>query len=157
MIVFKNASKKVTYLLKRNGSALCSCAVVELFAVWLQQKLASMQGKRVLVVFDECHSLLEWAGFRKDFMNLDEFLVRSKVRPQVLCLTATLTSDKQTELFKYLGITDCYIATRQFNTHYELQQPTEPSKQPIRTRYLGHVTGNQPIRDQYFLIDSVGS
>eukprot|EP00116_Pleurobrachia_bachei_P010175 sb/3470437/ len=29
------------------------------------------------------------------------------------------------------------------------------SKQPIRTRYLGHVTGNQPIRNQYFLIRSV--
>eukprot|EP00116_Pleurobrachia_bachei_P015530 sb/3475792/ len=27
----------------------------------------------------------------------------------------------------------------------------ETSKQPIRTRYLGHVTGYQPIRDQYFL------
>ena len=25
-------------------------------------------------------------------------------------------------------------------------------KQPIRTRYLGHVTGYQPIRDQYFLM-----
>eukprot|EP00116_Pleurobrachia_bachei_P014614 sb/3474876/ len=29
------------------------------------------------------------------------------------------------------------------------------SKQPIRTPYLGHVTGYQPIRDQYFLIWSV--
>eukprot|EP00116_Pleurobrachia_bachei_P011531 sb/3471793/ len=29
------------------------------------------------------------------------------------------------------------------------------SKQPIRTRYLGHVTGYQPIRYQYFLIRSV--
>eukprot|EP00116_Pleurobrachia_bachei_P003357 sb/3463619/ len=29
------------------------------------------------------------------------------------------------------------------------------SKQPIRTRCLGHVTGYQPIRDQYFLIWSV--
>eukprot|EP00116_Pleurobrachia_bachei_P015489 sb/3475751/ len=30
--------------------------------------------------------------------------------------------------------------------------PTIPAgmKQPIRTRYLGHVTGNQPIRNQYF-------
>eukprot|EP00116_Pleurobrachia_bachei_P012590 sb/3472852/ len=28
---------------------------------------------------------------------------------------------------------------------------TETSKQPIRTRYLGHETGYQPIRDQYFL------
>ena len=26
--------------------------------------------------------------------------------------------------------------------------------QPIRTCYLGHVTGYQPIRDQYFLIRS---
>eukprot|EP00116_Pleurobrachia_bachei_P007337 sb/3467599/ len=32
--------------------------------------------------------------------------------------------------------------------------PTDTSKQPIRTRYLGHVTGYQPIRDQYFLIRS---
>eukprot|EP00116_Pleurobrachia_bachei_P015671 sb/3475933/ len=33
-----------------------------------------------------------------------------------------------------------------------LKEPTEPSKQPIRTRYLGHVTGYQPMRDQYFLL-----
>eukprot|EP00116_Pleurobrachia_bachei_P005154 sb/3465416/ len=33
--------------------------------------------------------------------------------------------------------------------------PTERSKQPIRTRYLGHVTGYQPIRCQCFLIRSV--
>eukprot|EP00116_Pleurobrachia_bachei_P013614 sb/3473876/ len=35
------------------------------------------------------------------------------------------------------------------------QEPTESSKQPIRTRYLGHVTGYQPIRNHYFLIRSV--
>eukprot|EP00116_Pleurobrachia_bachei_P008668 sb/3468930/ len=34
-------------------------------------------------------------------------------------------------------------------------EPTDTSKQPIRTRYLGHATGYQPIRDQYFLIWSV--
>ena len=28
-------------------------------------------------------------------------------------------------------------------------------KQPIKTRYLGHVTGYQPIRDQFFLIRQV--
>eukprot|EP00116_Pleurobrachia_bachei_P003542 sb/3463804/ len=33
----------------------------------------------------------------------------------------------------------------------------KPVKQPIRTLYLGHVTGYQPIRDQYFLIRSVTS
>ena len=33
-----------------------------------------------------------------------------------------------------------------------LQFYKEVSKQPIRTRYLGHVTGYPPIRDQYFLI-----
>eukprot|EP00116_Pleurobrachia_bachei_P018011 sb/3478273/ len=27
--------------------------------------------------------------------------------------------------------------------------PTETSKQPIRTRYLGHVTGYKPIRYEY--------
>eukprot|EP00116_Pleurobrachia_bachei_P005399 sb/3465661/ len=34
-------------------------------------------------------------------------------------------------------------------------EPTETSELPIRTRSLGHVTGYQPIRDQYFLIRSV--
>eukprot|EP00116_Pleurobrachia_bachei_P012725 sb/3472987/ len=34
-------------------------------------------------------------------------------------------------------------------------EPTETSKQPIRTRYLGHVTGYQPIRDKYFRFRSV--
>ena len=34
------------------------------------------------------------------------------------------------------------------------QQPTESSKRPIRARYLSHVIGYQPIRDQYFLIRS---
>eukprot|EP00116_Pleurobrachia_bachei_P017413 sb/3477675/ len=32
------------------------------------------------------------------------------------------------------------------------RKPTETSKQPIRPRYLGHVTDYQPIRDQYFLV-----
>eukprot|EP00116_Pleurobrachia_bachei_P015641 sb/3475903/ len=41
---------------------------------------------------------------------------------------------------------------REVGTH---QEPTNTSKQPIRTRYLGHMTGYQPIRDQYFLIRSV--
>eukprot|EP00116_Pleurobrachia_bachei_P004041 sb/3464303/ len=33
-----------------------------------------------------------------------------------------------------------------------LQEPTETNKQPIRTHYLGHMIGYQPIRDQYLLI-----
>ena len=31
------------------------------------------------------------------------------------------------------------------------REPTESSKQPIRARYLGHVTGYQPTSEQYFL------
>eukprot|EP00116_Pleurobrachia_bachei_P004577 sb/3464839/ len=38
-------------------------------------------------------------------------------------------------------------------TIVRFKEPTETSKQPIRTRYLGHVTGYQPIRD----LDLVGS
>ena len=34
------------------------------------------------------------------------------------------------------------------------QEPTESSKKPIRTSYLGQVTVYQPIRDQYFMIRS---
>eukprot|EP00116_Pleurobrachia_bachei_P016556 sb/3476818/ len=33
--------------------------------------------------------------------------------------------------------------------YYE-QKPTKTIEQPIRTRYLGHMTCYQPIRDQYF-------
>eukprot|EP00116_Pleurobrachia_bachei_P016466 sb/3476728/ len=35
------------------------------------------------------------------------------------------------------------------------QEPTDTRKQPIRARYLGHVTVYQPIIDPYFLIRSV--
>eukprot|EP00116_Pleurobrachia_bachei_P000955 sb/3461217/ len=37
----------------------------------------------------------------------------------------------------------------------QILEPTDTSKQPISTRYLGHVTSYRPIRDQYFLIRSV--
>eukprot|EP00116_Pleurobrachia_bachei_P003381 sb/3463643/ len=40
------------------------------------------------------------------------------------------------------------------NLHF-MPEPTDTSKQQIKTRYLGHVAGYQPIRDQYFLIRSV--
>eukprot|EP00116_Pleurobrachia_bachei_P019394 sb/3479656/ len=36
-----------------------------------------------------------------------------------------------------------------------IREPTDTSKQPIRTRYLCLVTGYQQIRDEYFLIRSV--
>eukprot|EP00116_Pleurobrachia_bachei_P011377 sb/3471639/ len=42
------------------------------------------------------------------------------------------------------------VLVRQYNKH-----PVVHMAQPIRTRYLGHVTGYQPIRGQYFLIRSV--
>eukprot|EP00116_Pleurobrachia_bachei_P012112 sb/3472374/ len=35
------------------------------------------------------------------------------------------------------------------------EEPTETSKQPIKTCYLGHMTSYQPIGNQYFLIRSV--
>eukprot|EP00116_Pleurobrachia_bachei_P006244 sb/3466506/ len=41
------------------------------------------------------------------------------------------------------------------NVNAELE-PTDPSKQPIRTRYLGHVTGYQPIGDQNFAVPAQG-
>ena len=37
------------------------------------------------------------------------------------------------------------------NNWAELHQVCESRKQPIRTCYSGHVTGHQPIRDQYLL------
>eukprot|EP00116_Pleurobrachia_bachei_P014448 sb/3474710/ len=45
------------------------------------------------------------------------------------------------------------FSNRPVFTHHNFD-PTETSKQSIRTRYLGHMTGYQPIRGQYFLISS---
>eukprot|EP00116_Pleurobrachia_bachei_P016670 sb/3476932/ len=53
----------------------------------------------------------------------------------------------------YILIT-CTVAHTRLPPAVGLLEPTETSKQPIRTRYLGHMnrTGYQPIRDQYFMI-----
>eukprot|EP00116_Pleurobrachia_bachei_P017881 sb/3478143/ len=57
---------------------------------------------------------------------------------------------------EFTCVTQTYHVTRITRGGHVIQQePTETSKQPIRTRYLGHVTAYQPIRDQYFLIRSV--
>ena len=55
-------------------------------------------------------------------------------------------------LYNYAGWLDSNRNNQEFtkNERYD-----SGSKQPIRTRYLGHVTGYQPIRDQYFLIQSI--
>eukprot|EP00116_Pleurobrachia_bachei_P003321 sb/3463583/ len=47
------------------------------------------------------------------------------------------------------------IAHRSFAKQPVTSTRVEQGKQPIRTPYLGHVTGYQPIRDQYVLIRSV--
>eukprot|EP00116_Pleurobrachia_bachei_P018899 sb/3479161/ len=61
-------------------------------------------------------------------------------------------------LVNMVSTVTCYLLIfhplGQLNLHLK-QEPTETSKQPIRTRFLGHVTGYQPIRDQSFLIQSV--
>eukprot|EP00116_Pleurobrachia_bachei_P008615 sb/3468877/ len=50
----------------------------------------------------------------------------------------------------FLFLYQCRELTIMSDDHC-IQEPTEPSKQPFRTRYLGHVTGYQPIRDQHSL------
>eukprot|EP00116_Pleurobrachia_bachei_P009668 sb/3469930/ len=40
----------------------------------------------------------------------------------------------------------------EFSGKHSIQESTDTSKQTIRTRRLGHVTGYQPIKDQYFQI-----
>ena len=68
--------------------------------------------------------------------------------PQTNC---ALFTDEQGEEKMGVCATDAYLLF-QVTTD---QEPTEFRKQPIRTGHLGHVTGYQPIRDQYFLIRSV--
>ena len=48
--------------------------------------------------------------------------------------------------------TESSLSNYSLVSHCSPRSPSNrPSKQPIRTRYLGHVTGYKPIRNQYFL------
>ena len=71
--------------------------------------------------------------------------------------TAELGSYHKTWGGTFLDNLLCKDNSRRWNIGIfgEFQEPTEFRKQPIRARYLGHVTGYQPIMDQYFLIRSV--
>ena len=60
-----------------------------------------------------------------------------------------------TEIFHIALTRHCTQTESSKNIHSGDHEPTESSKQPIRARYLCHVTGYQPIRDQHFLIRSV--
>eukprot|EP00116_Pleurobrachia_bachei_P005185 sb/3465447/ len=55
----------------------------------------------------------------------------------------------------HASISSCILGVHVQDFQTTFQEPTEPSKQPIRTSYLVHVTGYQPIRDQYFIIRSI--
>ena len=47
------------------------------------------------------------------------------------------------------AISDLQVCLFQEREQVRDQEPTGPSKQPIRTHCLGNLTGYQPIRDQY--------
>eukprot|EP00116_Pleurobrachia_bachei_P005786 sb/3466048/ len=61
-----------------------------------------------------------------------------------------IRSVPESDFLKFTGIYNVSIIASKVK-----QEPTETSKQSIRTLYIGHVTGYQPIKDQYFLIRSV--
>ena len=63
----------------------------------------------------------------------------------ITCMCETTKLDLGRDVFLSLSLCNVNIRNR----------PKLASKQPIRTHYLGHVTGNQPIRDEHFLIRSV--
>ena len=68
------------------------------------------------------------------------------------CLSTTALSSPPTVCIN-ISISGTSEMDWQTYRHYDklIQEPTS-SKKPIRTRYLGQVTGYQPIRDQYFLV-----
>eukprot|EP00116_Pleurobrachia_bachei_P003334 sb/3463596/ len=80
-------------------------------------------------------------------------LLPSSTLPSTLSLSFSLLLS----LSLYLSLSFSLPAFYPQKITYMSAEPTGASKQPIRTRYLGHVTGYQLIRDQYFLTRSVHS
>ena len=70
----------------------------------------------------------------------------------------TTEQNLQRQARRERGAGDREWSLARLNTKLFTSLPGQPwtcscqSKQPIRTRYLGHVTGYQPIREQYFVV-----
>eukprot|EP00116_Pleurobrachia_bachei_P004245 sb/3464507/ len=77
-------------------------------------------------------------------LSAQRTLQNVKRRIEVPSLSADLLRDP---VFKKLSAPARRVT--KVTTFYMNQEPTKTSKQPIKTRYLGHMTSYQPIRDQY--------
>eukprot|EP00116_Pleurobrachia_bachei_P008014 sb/3468276/ len=76
------------------------------------------------------------------------FITKGRKRQGAICRQILIQGNREGERETVASfVLQCPTVTK-------LQEPTETSKQPISARYLGQVTGHQPIRDQYFLIRS---
>eukprot|EP00116_Pleurobrachia_bachei_P016310 sb/3476572/ len=81
--------------------------------------------------------LWTWSsGSRKD---ISEPISPSSTEPEMYCLVSW-------------QVATAVNSSPNLETEQSNQEPTDTSKPPIRTRHLGHVTGYQPFKDQYFLI-----
>eukprot|EP00116_Pleurobrachia_bachei_P005403 sb/3465665/ len=82
-----------------------------------------------------------------------EVLGRAVGLPHSRCLSKLMTSSGSWLSWGFNAVGQCALPPPNF-----VEKPTHArpiiGKQPIRTRYLGHPTGYQPIRDQYFLARS---
>eukprot|EP00116_Pleurobrachia_bachei_P007687 sb/3467949/ len=119
------------------------------YHVELENRLADLHNKERSLVFTSCY-------------------VANDTTLQTLArqLDAEIFSDSGNHASMIAGITNSRMPKHIFRhndaEHLEellakskLHSGTgQKSKQPIRTRYLGHVTGYQPIKDSYFLVRS---
>ena len=80
-------------------------------------------------------------------------ILRSSLRSSMIERTLTLATDSLTEgdAGKYICVASNPLGNCSYTIEITAQDPRSVTsgKEPIRARHLGHVTGYQPIRDQY--------
>ena len=96
------------------------------------------------------------SSFRKHSELLNSLLKFVKELKSSECLLKLFKMSTTKRAGIHCSMVNQSWSTKEFkcSRHDPRQEPTESSKQPIRN-CLGHVTGDQPIRYQYFLVQSV--
>eukprot|EP00116_Pleurobrachia_bachei_P016210 sb/3476472/ len=117
---------------------------MEMLISWPCSRHALLKGNSRVQVFDMTtqRSLIRFGG---EGSNPGQFSSPSGIASHEGMCYVSDTGNDRVQIFDNSGVFVTCLGLGEL--HAPRGEPTEISKQPIRTRYLGHVTGYQPISD----------